>query len=151
MDEMNTTNQMPQNDNPAPETKKCPRCGKELPASAVFCGGCGTNLATGAPAPVATAVPQDTTPLKTADYFLMMLLFSLPLVGLILMIVWSFSGSTNVNRRNLSRASLIWYAISAVLSILLSVLLIAVFGYAAGALESSEIYPYYFSMIHPFF
>lgn len=144
MDEMNYTNQTPQNENPAPETKKCPRCGKELPASAVFCGGCGTNLATGAPAPVYTAVPEDTTPLKTADYFLMLLLFSLPLVGLILMIVWSFSSGTNVNRRNLCRASLIWYAIGVVLSILLTVLLIAVFGYAAGALESMTAYPYYY-------
>ncbi len=156
MDEMNNTPVTPENENPAPqptpapETKYCPRCGKQLPVSAVFCGGCGTHLASGTAAPAYMPAPVDASPLKTSDYFVMMLLFSLPLVGLILAIVWGFSSETNVNRKNFSRAHLIWYAIAVVLYVFLLIFMFAIMRFAAGAVESSIAYPY-FGMIRPFF
>ena len=156
MDEMNNTPVTPENEAPAPqpapapETKYCPRCGKALSANSVFCGGCGTHLASGNAAPAHTPAPADQSPLKTSDYFVMMLLFSIPLVGLILALIWGFSSDANENRKNFSRANLIWYAISAVLCIVWVIFLFVIIGFAVGATESSMAYPS-FSMIFPFF
>jgi Na+/melibiose symporter-like transporter len=52
----------------------------------------------------------DTRPLSTGEFFLTMLVLGLPLIGFILMLVWSF-GSGNVNRRNFCRAMLIFTVI----------------------------------------
>lgn len=52
----------------------------------------------------------DARPLSTGEFFLTMLVLGLPIVGFILMLVWSF-GSGNVNRRNFCRAILIFTVI----------------------------------------
>jgi len=102
----------------AQNSRFCPRCGEKLPFEAVFCGKCGLNLsaydrnlaeAQAAPQAGQYAPVQNTSPLTTGDFFLILFLSILPVAGLILMIVWSFSDTTNVNRRNLCRALLIGY------------------------------------------
>ncbi len=114
------------------ETKRCPRCAKELPAGAAFCDNCGLNLsaqsaAYQAPAPGVQTVYEDRTPLKTGEYFLILFLAGIPLVGLIFCLVCGFGGESNVNRRNICRAQLILYLISAVVSIAVLVLYIVLF------------------------
>ncbi len=125
---------------------RCPRCGTAFKEGAAFCGNCGLSLQktndqpqpgpdrnNGAPmgnlyggqpngglyqsAPNWNRhVPVDT--LSTVDYILMMVLFSLPIVGLVLMLYWSFSSSVGVNRKHFARAYLIFYCISFVLGLI---------------------------------
>lgn len=105
-----------------PTPKFCPHCGKALPEDAAFCDGCGTRQDSGnpysysAPSYVQT---MDSSPLKTSDYVVMFLISAIPLIGLILMLVWSFSEGININRRNFCRAFLIVRVISVALTVLL--------------------------------
>ena len=143
--EPNMNENIPQQTPEAPATKRCPVCGKNVDAQAAFCGECGYNFNAGTaytlpPQPQAPA--EDTSPLKTTDYLLMLLVTVLPFVSLILMLVWAFSSDVNVNRRNFSRAYLI-------LSLIVSFLYIILFAGLVGlgiAVASSES----FAMILPF-
>lgn len=99
---------------PPREEPHCPRCGANMPSGASFCGNCGLQMQRQAPA---------VDVLSVWDYILMMILFSLPVVGLILMIYWSFSGQVGINRKHFSRAYLIFYAISLVLSFVMMALI----------------------------
>ena len=131
-----------------PETKPCPRCGRQLPKDAIFCGECGFRMdgsssAESAPLtiPPQSAPAADTAPLKTSDFVVLHLLNMIPLVGLILMLVWSFSASVNVNRRNFCRSYLIMSAISLVLSILLIIVYAVIFSIMfQNPAVSSEMY-----------
>lgn len=67
--------------------------------------------------------------LSVGDYILMLILFQIPLVGFIMMLVWSF-GDFGINRKNFARAFLIIQIIAVVLVIILS----AVFGIALSNL-----------------
>ena len=153
MNDMNNVNNVNNEENrneTASGAKFCPRCGKPLPENALFCGECGCNL--NGPAPAESTPPaapvQDTAPLKTIDYFLMLLLLCVPLVGLIVYIVWAFSGDTNVNRRNLSRAYLIYCLCGIALYIVLILLFVIIGITAASVIGDSA---YYFGLIRPFF
>lgn len=118
--------------------RHCPRCGKELPANATFCNACGLNLQEEPfTAPAYPVMQEDTRPLRTSDYFVMLLVSAIPLIGLILMLVWAFSSTTNVNRRNFCRAQLIMKLIGVVCSILLIVFYAALFTAVVGEISSS--------------
>lgn len=69
---------------------------------------------------------MDTSPLSMGDWLLTILAAMLPCAGLILYIVWAFSSTGNVNRRNFCRAQLIIMAVVFVLYMIL----IMVFGAA---------------------
>lgn len=138
----------PQQQNPAggagdtpPSEKRCPRCGRVLPADAVFCGECGTNLQSGtqsaysAPQPI--LAPKNTTPLGTGEFFLILFLSGIPLIGLILQLVWAFSSVENVNRRNLCRAFLIMRLIGVVLGIVIGIVYASLFGSIVSEIISS--------------
>lgn len=86
--------------------RHCPRCGSVVPEDATFCGNCGLSL-----------VPQKNDVLSVGDYLLMMVLFSIPLVGLVLMLYWGFGRSAAANRKHFARAYLIFYVLNTVLSI----------------------------------
>ncbi|MBO5450323.1 MAG: hypothetical protein J6A11_02125 [Lachnospiraceae bacterium] len=49
-------------------------------------------------------IPEDYRPISMWGYFGYELLFSIPCVGLILLIVFSFGGTKNVNLRNFARS-----------------------------------------------
>lgn len=121
------------NDNDS-KSRVCPRCSAPVGDNDVFCGECGTNLKNPAmpPAYPTAAQTESTAPLSAIDYLLMLLLFSIPLVGLILMLVWSFSGTVNINRRNFSRAFLIYYAAILLASILCVFLFYSIFSAHMG-------------------
>lgn len=143
--EPNFVNPTPETPDNTPKTKVCPVCRMEAHADASFCGHCGHNFgAAAAPAaiPSQPVYREDTSPLKTTDYLLMLLVTALPFVSLILMLVWAFSSDVNVNRRNFSRAYLI---LSLIVSVLYIILLAGLIGLGI-AVASSESY----AMILPF-
>lgn len=77
-------------------------------------------------APVSTPSATPPTPTFQADqnqvisvgeWFLILLVVTIPLVNLIVLIIWAFGGSTNLNKVNFAKANLIWLAILVVLCI----------------------------------
>jgi hypothetical protein len=55
-------------------------------------------------------------PLSLGDWFITILITSIPLVGFIMLFVWGFSSGTNINKANWAKAMLIWYVIGFVLA-----------------------------------
>jgi hypothetical protein len=78
------------------------------------------------PAPPAEA---KTAPLTVGDYFVMLIVFALPLVNLILALVWGFGSNANINRKNFARAWLIMLLVCIILGILSGIII----GLAAAA------------------
>lgn len=135
--------------------KYCQNCGAQMDDYCVSCPNCGralyASLNTSAPNPAAGGYPQpgyqpppvymvqnaqqqippQYTPLSAWAYFGYELLFAIPLVGFILLIVFSFSDS-NINRRNFARSYFCVY----VIMIIVAVVVALVFG--AGALAFWE-------------
>ena len=62
----------------------------------------------------------DTSPLSVGAWFLMLLLFAIPVVNVIFYLYWAFGPrfKINVNRRNYCRAALIMMAIVLLLRLL---------------------------------
>ena len=76
-------------------------------------------------------IPENLKPISAWGYIGYQLLFSIPLVGFILLIVFSFDNS-NINRRNFARS----YFCVLLLAIILLVIL-AVCGVSIGTVMSS--------------
>lgn len=60
-------------------------------------------------------IPEEYRPISMWGYFGYQLLFSIPCVGFILLIVFSFGGAKNVNLRNFARSYFCFLIIMAVL------------------------------------
>jgi hypothetical protein len=58
----------------------------------------------------------DESPLSVGDFLIMFILLIIPIVNLIMMFVWAFSGNGNLNRRNFARAGLIVVLIEIILT-----------------------------------
>ena len=130
---------------------KCPICGSEIPANSKFCTVCGTPVTPPAPPappappvqPVSMPAPPVVPPVAAPEtkllgpwaYFGLQLLFSIPLVGFILLIVFSVDNS-NLNRRNFARSYWCSLIVAVVIVLALAVLLIAT---GAGAALLSEL------------
>ncbi len=69
-----------------------------------------------------------TKPLSTASYFGMFFLMALPLIGLISLLVWSFSDKVNVNKKHFAHAIFIWVLVSLILAIVATIALFIIFG-----------------------
>ena len=113
----------------------CPKCGSPNPEGHTFCSNCGaplggqTNAFTTPPAqpaapetPGKIRIPAEYKPITAWGYIGYSLLFSIPIVGFILVLVYSFSGSGNINRRNYARSVLIGLLIGIVLAVVLAVI-----------------------------
>ena len=92
--------------------RKCNNCGAMNPDNAASCVNCGYNLTTYntySTSPARTVyrnepdIPYEYTPISAWGYFGYSLLFNIPIVGFILLIVFSFS-SDNINRKNFARS-----------------------------------------------
>lgn len=70
-------------------------------------------------APVATAKPMT-----IGEYIITFIITAIPIVGFILLLVWSFGSDVNPNKKNLCRALLIMMIIGVVLSIIFSGLMV---------------------------
>ena len=126
---------------------KCNTCGTELAANQI-CPQCGaTAPAFEAPLPppnppkymVEAAIPQPYKPLSPWAYYGLQLLFSIPVVGFICLIVFSFD-SGNIHRRNFARSY--WCALLIqVILIVLVVVLILVLGMDESIVEQVQTLP----------
>jgi len=54
---------------------------------------------------------------SVGDWVLTVFITAIPLVGIIMLFVWAFSGGTPLSKANWAKAMLIWFAISIVLGI----------------------------------
>lgn len=68
-----------------------------------------------------------TEPLTMGQYLLMYIILAIPLVNLVMLFIWAFGSSTNLNKKNFARASLIIMAAGIVLSIVFSSIFAAIF------------------------
>ena len=146
----------------------CTECGAKLKDGAAFCSECGAKVPTGKQPGAAPETPPQTQaqpaaaeqqtyqprqtytvpvstppaaqPVSTAYYFWMMLLFAIPVVGLIVCLVTAFSGD-DTSRKNFSRAVLIWILVAIVLSIIVAIAIAAVGGSIMNIMFNS--YRYY--------
>ena len=61
-------------------------------------------------------------PFSTGGFFLVQLALMIPFVNLILLLVFAFSGSMNVNLQNYSKAILIWALIGVGIALIVGVI-----------------------------
>jgi len=60
---------------------------------------------------------------SVGDWFVTLLLTSLPMVGFIMLLVWAFGGGAKASKRNFARASLIFMLIGSVIGIITFIIL----------------------------
>lgn len=70
-------------------------------------------------------IPEEYRPISMWGYFGYQLLFSIPCVGFILLLIFSFGGTKNVNLRNFARSYFCF--------IIVMVILVIIFGVIGGA------------------
>lgn len=130
----------------------CVNCGKNLPDNAKFCGSCGSKMSASpqnaqmqqAPSPQMHQQYQETqqpayqsynnplpqhqsggSVMSVGRYLLTFIIAGIPIIGFILLLVWSFGSGTDQNKKNLSRALLCLLIITAILYFILGRLLIS--------------------------
>jgi len=77
----------------------------------------------------------STEPMSTKDWFITLLITYIPLVGLIMLLVWAFDSSTNLNKKNFAKASLIWVLVGIVLAIIFFALFATMMMGVVGSME----------------
>lgn len=92
----------------------CSYCGRQMPDGAATCTHCGMHVPTPSPAQndAPIVVPITYKPISVWGYMAYFFLYSIPLIGLILMLVNSFSKDNNVHLKNFSRSYLLICVIS---------------------------------------
>ncbi len=137
-------------------TKFCASCGAELPEApqentqqnAYQNNNPYNNLNNGQPQPiysqpvppyqpyaVTPQIPDEYKPISMWGYFGYQLLFSIPCVGFILLLVFSFGGTKNINLKNYARSFFCFLILAVIISI---IIFIAIGG--AAALTASRYY-----------
>ena len=86
------------------------------------------------PQPAAYSGQPGTEPLRVGQYIGMLLLMCVPILGVILLFVWSFGGSVNLNKKNYARSMLIVCAIGLILSIIFGAALTSIIGELLGGM-----------------
>ena len=66
-------------------------------------------------------IPAEYKPISAWNYFWYEILFSLPIIGLVFLIVYSFNDS-NINRRNFARSFFCALAIGLILGVIVFIL-----------------------------
>ena len=74
-------------------------------------------------------LPEEYKPLSPWTYFLLNIVYAIPLIGIIVLIVMALGGTDNINKRN--------YARSFFCSLLVSAILILIFGSSILAIIQS--------------
>lgn len=67
-------------------------------------------------------IPEEYRPISMWGYFGYQLLFSIPCVGLIILLIFSFGGTQNVNLRNFARSYFCFLIVMASLVVLFLIL-----------------------------
>ncbi len=82
----------------------CKKCGAALEDGAEYCPTCGEKAAVEVmPVSKEELLPEEYRPLGAWTYFGLSILFSVPIVGLVFLIIFSIS-KANINRRNFARS-----------------------------------------------
>lgn len=76
-------------------------------------------------------LPEEYRPISMWGYFGYELLFSIPCVGFILLLIFSFGGTKNVNLRNFARS---YFCFLIVLVVIVAVALLIISSIAAGSM-----------------
>ncbi|MBR5093922.1 MAG: zinc-ribbon domain-containing protein [Oscillospiraceae bacterium] len=110
----------------APGARQCPACGAPVENTQNFSQSY-TDPRPYAQQPVvnnvflsADSLPAQYRPIGAWGYFGYMLLFSIPVIGFILLIVFSFSDA-NINRRNFARSYWCVFLLAIIITIVLAV------------------------------
>ena len=64
-------------------------------------------------------IPEELKPISMWGYFGYEILFSIPLIGLILLLVFSFGGTRNINLKNFARSYFCFLLIGVVLFVII--------------------------------
>lgn len=120
---------------------KCQNCGMENANGARFCKGCGAEINQNNGGGLDTGLHldpppygEDYTPISMWGYFGYELLFSIPCIGFILLLVFSFGGTRNVNLKNFARS---YFCFMIIVLVLVGILMLTG---AAGSLFSTRYY-----------
>jgi hypothetical protein len=73
------------------------------------------------PAPEQAFRPSS-EPLSVKDWFLTLFISWIPLVGLIMLLVWAFDSTTNINKKNFAKAYLLWTVVGIVFAIIVLII-----------------------------
>jgi len=76
--------------------------------------------------------PIDAQPMSVKDWVLTLIILALPVINLVMLLVWAFGSTGNINRKNYCLASLIMIAIAMALSLCFFVLAALVGAFAGG-------------------
>ncbi|MGN0654677.1 MAG: zinc ribbon domain-containing protein [Oscillospiraceae bacterium] len=115
----------------------CKNCGTDNAENSSFCSSCGASMnATPTPTPAPTYVnvqmPSNVSePISVGGYLGMFILMGIPLVNIICLIVWICS--SNKNTKNFGLAYLILIGISVGISIITTVVIFLIGGFAMSA------------------
>ena len=82
-----------------------------------------------------------TAPFSTGGFFLVQLALMIPFVNFILLLIFAFSGSVNVNLQNYSKALLIWMLIGLAVALVIGII---------GALAAGGIGAYLDNLSHQY-
>lgn len=74
----------------------------------------------------------DSQPMSVKDWVITLIVLALPLINLVMLLVWAFGSTGNINRKNYCLASLILFAIAVALSLCFFVLAALVGALAGG-------------------
>ncbi len=83
---------------------------------------------------------QYSTPISVKDWLITLLIFAIPIVGIIMMFVWAFSSDVNINKKNFSKAYLIFIGIMIALMIIFYIIMFIFIMMFVGAAVSSQGY-----------
>lgn len=113
----------------------CKNCGTDNAENSSFCSSCGASMNV-APAPAPTYVnvqmPSNVSePISVGGYVGMFILMGIPLVNIICLIVWICS--SNKNTKNFGLAYLILIGISVGISIITTIVIFLIGGFAMSA------------------
>lgn len=80
--------------------------------------------------------PIDSQTMSVKDWVLTLIILALPLINIVMLLVWAFGSTGNINRKNYCLASLLMLAIVIGLSLCFAVLA-ALVGVAAGGMAGA--------------
>lgn len=83
-------------------------------------------------------IPEEYTPISMWGYFGYQLLFSIPCVGFIVLLVFAFGGTRNINLKNFARS----YFCFIILGIIIGAIVTLVFGIGAATFSGLSNFNY---------
>lgn len=82
----------------------CPICGKAFPSATTSSNYSGNGYSGGGYSNPEDSIPPEYKPISMWEYFGYELLFSIPCIGFIILLVFAFGGTKNVNLKNFARS-----------------------------------------------